>query len=451
MLIAAPYIDLTGQTAARLRSRGVPCGVEQGAMRSDEQVTVACYASLLSRNRWQNYVGRVQKVIVDEIHLNYTPALMRMLSAFMESGADLMGMTATPQRAGGNPLSDFYGQPTYRYEYPQALADGWLEPIKVWLTVLQDLDLSNFKKYGGDFEPHELGRIMAQEKQVQAIGSMVEQFHEGKPSIVFCQSIRQTEQLLRDLARRGIYASMVHSKMDAEERRMHLRDFEDGTTTVICNVGCLVAGWDHPAVEKCFIAKPTLSPGKYTQMAGRVFRTLPGVVDGYATPAERKQAIAESRKPFGEIYDITDSSRFCDLRSAVDLLLPDVDENVRRRVRERVERSNVPVEIDPILEEEKAAAAREQAARDLLTEKLRAGLIARAKFAVVERDPLAESEQPPVTGKRPPNYKFWPFGQYKGKQYREIPSNYLLYHLNKGTLNDNLREIVQRELKSRRR
>jgi superfamily II DNA or RNA helicase len=376
---------------------------------------------------------------------------MQILSAMMESGADVLGMTATPQRSAGDPLSQFYGHPTYRYEYPQAAGDGWLVPIRVWMAVLQDVDFSAFKKHGGDFDPQELGRIMAQEKQVQAIGSMIEQFHEGKPSIVFCQSIRQTEQLLRDLARRGIYSSMVHSKMDAEERRLHLRDFEEGNTTVICNVGCLVAGWDYPAVEKAFIAKPTLSPAKYCQMAGRVFRPLPRVVDGYATAAERKEAIAESQKPWGEIFDITDSSRYCDLRSAVDLLLPDEDDNVRRRVRARVEGASAPVEIDPILEEERAANAREQAARDLLTEKLRAGLIARAKFAVVARDPFSEAEQAPVTGKRPPNYKFWPFGQYKGKQYREIPSNYLLYHLNKGTLNDNLREIVQRELKSRRR
>jgi hypothetical protein len=115
-----------------------------------------------------------------------------------------------------------------------------------------------------------------------------------------------------------------------------------------------------------------------------------------------------------------------------------------------LERATQPTEIDPILEEEKAAAAREQAARDLLTEKLRAGLIARAKFTLVERDPLAAAEQPPVTGSRPPNYKFWPFGKFKGKQYREIPSWYMRFHLQKGTLNDNLREIVTRELAKRK-
>jgi superfamily II DNA or RNA helicase len=448
-LLCVPYIDLCHQTAGRLRSRGVACGIEQGVLRSDHDVTVACYASLLSRNRWQEYVGRIKTCIVDEVHLNYTPSAMRMLSAFMEAGANILGMTATPQRAGGDPLTKFYGPPTFRYEYPAAAGDGWLVPLKVWLTVLQDLDLSAFKRRHGDFDAEELGRIMAQEKQVQAIGSMIEQYHEGKPSIVFCQSIRQTEQLLRDLARRGIYASMVHSKMDEMERRMHLKDFEQGNTTVICNVGCLVAGWDYPAAEKCFIAKPTVSPAKYTQMAGRVFRPLPQVVEGYATAAERKEAIAESGKPCGEIYDITDSSRYCDLRSAVDLLLPDEDENVRKRVRQRLERASQPTEIDPILEEERAAAAREQAARDLLTEKLRAGLIARAKFTLVERDPLAAAEQPPVIGKRPPNYKFWPFGKYKGKQYREIPSWYLRFHLDKGTLNDNLREIVTRELSKR--
>jgi superfamily II DNA or RNA helicase len=108
-------------------------------LRSDHDVTVACYASLLSRNRWQEYVGRIATCIVDEVHLNYTPSAMRMLMAFMEGGANILGMTATPQRAGGDPLTKFYGEPTFRYEYPSAAADGWLVPLKVWLTVLQDL------------------------------------------------------------------------------------------------------------------------------------------------------------------------------------------------------------------------------------------------------------------------------------------------------------------------
>lgn len=71
-LFIAPLKQLVAQTAARLRERGIQCGVEQGGLRSDSTVTVACYASLLSRQRWQRFVGTIDLVIVDEVHTNFS-------------------------------------------------------------------------------------------------------------------------------------------------------------------------------------------------------------------------------------------------------------------------------------------------------------------------------------------------------------------------------------------
>ena len=444
-LFIAPFIDLVSQTAGRLRSRGVACGVEQGGLRSNEDITVACYASLLSRRRWEQFVGRVKRVIVDEVHLNFTPASMRMLAAFVEDGAKVLGMTATPDR-GGDPLLSWYGKVSVFYPYHSALNDWWLVPARIWMTVLDDLDLSVFKRRHGDFDAEELGRIMAQEKAVQGIGSMVEQHHDGKPSVVFCQSIQQSEQLLRDLSRRGIHAAIVHSKMDVQERRMHLRDFEDGTTNVILNVGCLTTGWDYPPVCKVFIAKPTLSKAKYCQMFGRGVRPLPGVVDNCATADARRQAIESSDKPFFEVFDITDSSRFNDLRSAVDVIYPDEDAGLLKRVRRRVERAGGQVDLDPILEDERRAEAAEQAARDALQERLRRNLVAHGSFTNYERSVHASAEQRESKSRR---WFVMPFGKYKGKRFRDIPTGYLRWALRETNMRGALRATVEIEVANR--
>jgi superfamily II DNA or RNA helicase len=444
-LFIAPFIDLVSQTAGRLRSRGVACGVEQGGLRSNEDITVACYASLLSRRRWEQFVGRVKRVIVDEVHLNFTPASMRMLAAFVEDGAKVLGMTATPDR-GGDPLLSWYGKVSVFYPYHSALNDWWLVPARIWMTVLDDLDLSAFKRRHGDFDSEELGRIMAQEKAVQGIGSMVEQHHDGKPSVVFCQSIHQSEQLLRDLARRGIHAAIVHSKMDVQERRMHLRDFEEGTTNVILNVGCLTTGWDYPPVCKVFIAKPTLSKAKYCQMFGRGVRPLPGVVDNCLGADARRKAIESSDKPFFEVFDITDSSRFNDLRSAVDVIYPEEDAGLLKRVRRRVERAGGQVDLDPILEDERRAEAAEQAARDALQERQRRNLVAHGSFTNYERSVYASAEQ------RDPKTRQWfvmPFGKYKGKRFRDIPTGYLRWALRETKMRGALRATVEIEVSRR--
>lgn len=441
-LTAIPFLDLTAQTAARYRLRGIACGVEQGELRSNERHTVACYASLLSRERWTGYIGRVQRIIVDEVHLNYTKASMQMLDGLMGAGVKVVGMTATPERL-GDPITDYYGKPCYVYNYYDALNDGWLVPAKIWMSVMEWIDLSKFRVVNGDFDQTELRRILSQEKVVQAICSLIEQYYEGLPSVVFCQSIWQAEGVHKGLARRGIWSSIIHSKMKPEERRLHLRDFEEGNTKIIINVGCLCVGWDSPMLRKLFICKPTMSRPKYNQMFGRLVRALPGVVDGKHSAEQRKAAIAASDKPDFELFDLTDSSRHNDLRCAVEVLAPYASPELVSRVKRAIERKGGVKDIDPIIEEEQAAMAREQAAKDAMTERLRAGLIANGRFTHYERDMNATAETPD----RPKRiWTVMPFGRFKGVRIKSLPRPYVRILLREHKLEKDLRESLLKRL-----
>jgi len=444
-LCVTPFIDLTAQTAGRLRSRGVACGVEQASLRSDARHTVACYASLLSRNRWQNYVGRVKRVVIDEVHLNYTKASMKMLDAFLESGAKILGMTATPERL-GDPITDYYGKPVYTYNYHSALDDGWLVPSKIWLSILESLDCRGIRKAGGDFDPVELARIMAQERNVQGICSLIEQHYENLPSVVFCQGIWQAEAVHKGLARRGIWSSIVHSRMEPEERRMHLKDFEDGTTNIIINVGCLCVGWDEPRLRKLFIAKPTMSRAKYNQMYGRLVRPWPKTVDGLHSAEARKKAIAASPKPDFEVFDITDSSRHNDLRSAIDVLVPDIEPLLAARIKRQIEKKPASLgQLDEIVKAEAEAMAREQAAKDALTEHLRAGMIGHGRFSHYGRDIYATAERPERVKR---TYTHMPFGRFKGQAIKSMPKPYIRILFRDFKLHADLKEALQKRLDS---
>lgn len=436
-LFIAPLIQLVSQTAQRLRSRGIECGVEQGGSRSDEKVTVACYASLLSRKRWERYIDTVDLIVVDEVHTNFSKRALEMLTNLTQGGVRLVGLTASPERGSGDPLTSFYGNVGFYYPISQATADGWLVPAKVWLSVIESINLSipNLKgpKFG-DYNSEELAKIMAQEQTVQEIASLVQQHYEGEPSVVFCQGIFQAEALRDNLQRRGILSAIVHSKMEDVERRAHLNDFEDGTVSIILNVGCLTLGWDYPPVRKLFIAKPTKSKAKYVQMFGRGTRPLPGVVDGFASAELRKKAIADSAKGCFEVFDITDSSRHCDLCSSLDVLQPNLDRKLMARVRRKQEGSGplTAARLDPIIEEERAAEAAEQHARERLEWHKRAGLVGHARFGNYERDMMSEAEardrRPPVT--------HMPFGKYKRQRLDSIPLPYLWWIVNKSECRD---------------
>lgn len=453
-LFIAPLIQLVGQTAQRLRSRGIECGVEQGGLRSDEKVTVACYASLLSRKRWERYIDTVDLIIVDEVHTNFSRRALEMLTNLTQGGVGLVGLTASPERVSGDPLTSFYGNLGFYYPIADATRDGWLVPAKVWLSVIESMNLSTAKLRGqrfGDYNADELARIMAQEQTVQEVASLVEQHHEGQPSVVFCQGIFQAEALRDNLDRRGLQSAIVHSQMDDAERRAHLRDFEEGTVNLVLNVGCLTLGWDFPPVRKLFIAKPTKSKAKYVQMFGRGTRPLAGVVDGYGSPEARRNAIAESAKPFFEVFDITDSSRHNDLCSSLDVLQPDLDRKLMSRVRRRQEGGAGvgAAALDPIIEAEREAEAKEQHARERLEWSRRAGLVGHGKFGNYQRDMYAGAED---NGRRKVRVvTHMPFGRYKRMAINVIPNPYLWWVVNKSECRDRaVVEACRLEMETRR-
>ena len=451
-VICGPFIDLVGQTAARFRSRGIPCGIEQGALKSSESVTSACYASLLSRRRYEQYLGRTKLLIVDESHLNYTPASLKMLGYFREAGTKIVGMTASPQRGTGDPLTKWYGPVAFDYPYQRAVADGYLNPSKLWTAVLEDLDLSAFKGRFGDFDQEKMDALLRSEQNVQAVASLIEQHHDGQPSVVFCQSIKHAEMLREVLARRDIFASIVHSRMDPLERRQHLRDFESGDNNVILNVGCLTTGWDFPPLSKLFIARPTKSKALYIQMFGRGTRTLPGVIDGLYTPEQRRAAIAASAKPFTEVFDFTDTSRHNDLCSAVDVLAPDLGGELLKRVRRATEGRREAIELDPIIEEQRAAMAREEAARHALEVEQRKLLTADGRFGLYERDVFAKAERPDGPKKTWYIENHMLFGKWKGKRIRDVDSGYLHWVAHKSNCRNRIHvDAIRRELARRER
>ena len=422
-LFITPRRELVRQSAERLTLRGVPCGIEMADQRSEEPITVACYASLQSRKRYQRYLQTVGLIIVDESHLNYSKANLDMLAQFRSWGAKVVGMTASPPKKKDIVLRDHYGDPAYVYDYQQAAGDAYLVDCHSHVCLMEDLDLSGFKAtFGGadpDFNQSRVSRLMEQKAVVAGVANMVETYWEGKESVVFCSSIAQAELVRDDLWGRGIEASIVHSQMDEDERRLHLADFMSGKSKVIINVGILTVGYDAPHVRKLFIARPTASGCLYTQMFGRGTRCLPGVIDGLGTVEERMDAIARSAKPFFETFDITDASRHNDLKTALDVLRPSLDDRLMKRLRKRALRGPIaPQELDPIIEAEKKALAAEQAAIDAMEMRKRAGVYVGGQVVAYERDTFADAEG--RNYRRIKDYWWMPYGRFKGRGFKQI-------------------------------
>jgi superfamily II DNA or RNA helicase len=456
ILFITPRRELVGQSAERLTLRGVPCGIEMAEQRSDETVTVACYASLQSRKRYRRFLGTVGLIIVDESHLNYSRSALQMLKEFREWGAKVVGMTASPPSKKDVQLEEHYGEAAFVYDYAQAVADGFLVACKMHLCVLEDLDLSRFKASFGDFDQARLDKLMREKANVAGVGAMIEKYWDGQESVVFCSSIAHAEAVRDDLISRGIGASIVHSQMDPEEQKLHLRDFMEGNSKIVINVGILTLGWDAPNVRKLFVARCTASTCLYMQIFGRGTRTLPGVIDGLDTVEERLAAIAASDKPFFEVYDITDSSRHNDLKTALDVLKPTLDNRLMKRVKNRIARQPVaPEEVDAVIEAERKALAAEQQALDRIELQKRLHIKVGGSVTAYERDTFADAEARPRWGERQKTQDIWwmPFGRFKGRGFKQIHAEcpwYLPYMIKKQRItNESLARNIRKFLSSR--
>lgn len=459
VIFCTPRRELVRQSAERLRSLGVPCGIEMAEDRSDERVTVACYASLIKSKRHERYLNNTGLFIVDESHLNYTKASRLMVESFKDFGTKILGMTATPKVGKRSSLYETYGDVASKMSYFDGVEQGWLVPAKSYLTVLEDIDLSAWREsFVGspddltiDGKPKgsaAVGKFMARKEIVTSICGMVEQYWEGKPSVVFCMTIEQANEVQEELNNRKIPTSVVHSKMENHERYMHLQDFEDGKSGVIVNVGCLTLGWDSPKVEKLFIARPTKSSCLFVQMFGRGTRTVPGLVDRYATARERKDAIARSRKPYMEVFDITDSSRSVDLKTSMDILRPDLDPRLMKRVRDRTGRQSSPtVEVDSILAEEAAALAREDAEDARYEYDRRKNISGSSICNAYERD-IRSDPDAPQRGKGVRDYWWMPYGRHKGKGFSKIPIQDLEYYARNAP--ENIARNIRKYLRNKR-
>ena len=74
----------------------------------------------------------------------------------------------------------------------------------------------------------------------------------------------------------GVVAEAVSGEIKASDRREILARFEKGEVKVLCACDLLNEGWDCPATEVLFMARPTMSKVLYTQQLGRGMRLSPG-------------------------------------------------------------------------------------------------------------------------------------------------------------------------------
>lgn len=274
VLILAHRGELLEQAADKLeKSTGLKCSVEkaeQSSLTSWYRVTVGSVQSLMREKRLSQFSSDYfSTIIIDEAHHCISDSYQRVLAHF--DTANVLGVTATPDRGDMKNLGQYFESLAYEYTLPQAIKDGYLSPIKA-LTVPLTLDLSAVSIQAGDFKAAEISTAL--DPYLEQIALEMENYCKDRKTVVFLPLVK-TSQKFRDILRtHGFSAAEVNGS--SEDRAEVLKDFENGKYNVLCNSMLLTEGWDCPDVDCVVVLRPTKVRSLYCQMVGRGTRLAQG-------------------------------------------------------------------------------------------------------------------------------------------------------------------------------
>lgn len=243
---------------------------ESSSLGSFVPVTVGSVQSLCQEKRLDRFPqDYFQDIVVDEAHHALSDSYQRVLEHFPD--ANVLGVTATPDRGDMKNLGEYFDTKAYEYTMPEAIRDGYLCPIKAQMIPLE-LDIQNVGLSSGDFCVGDIG--CALEPYLVQIANEMAHCCEGRKTVVFLPLIATSQKFCKMLNDVGLRAVEVNGNSD--DRAQVLSDFKNGKYDVLCNSMLLTEGWDCPSVDCIVILRPTKIRSLYQQMVGRGMRLSPG-------------------------------------------------------------------------------------------------------------------------------------------------------------------------------
>ncbi|MBR6983896.1 MAG: DEAD/DEAH box helicase [Ruminococcus sp.] len=251
------YLKLTGDQAGKIK------GSETCLM----PVTVGSVQTMMRRvERFPS--DYFKTVIVDEAHHSLADSYQKILTHF---DADVLGVTATPDRGDKKSLGRYYDNLSYEYSLRQAVQDGYLCQLRA-RTIPLRIDMSRVKVRVGDFEVNSIAETL--EPYLPEIADVVRTCAADRKTVIFCPLISIAQEL----------ASMIPGAREVNgsspDRKETLEWFDQaGSGAVLCNAMLLTEGWDCPSVDCVVVLRPTKIRALYCQMIGRGTRPAPGKKD----------------------------------------------------------------------------------------------------------------------------------------------------------------------------
>lgn len=262
--------ELVAQSARRFNDASIPTGIIAAGV--EYTPGCRCYVSSIQTLIARDMMPLCDQIICDEVHHWASQAWGDLLKKYPFT--PLCGLTATPERADGRPLSEAMQEMVVAAHYSELTELGHLVPVRL-LRPKSELDRGVAK------DPVDAYLTKG----------------ENRPGFIYSASVPLAHEHARRLNEAGVPAACIEANTDPEERVRILEDFKSGKIRMLTNMKALTEGVDVPRASVCIIARSMGHVSTYLQAAGRVLRPhqdkldalvidLPGVSHRFGPPNE---------------------------------------------------------------------------------------------------------------------------------------------------------------------
>ena len=218
-------------------------------------------------------------VIVDEFHHAAAPSYRVLLDHVRP--AELLGLTATPERSDGLLLLDWFdGRIAAELRLWDAIDQHRLSPF-VYYGIHDGLDLRDVPwRRGRGYDVEGLTNLLTANDAWarQVLKKLVERVDDvaRMRALGFCVSVAHARFMARIFRNAGVAATAIWADSPDDERRAALADLAARRTNVVFSVDLFNEGVDVPAIDTLLLLRPTDSPTLFLQQLGRGLRKSHG-------------------------------------------------------------------------------------------------------------------------------------------------------------------------------